>query len=72
MNVIINDITFNFEVCDEAFAFTAEEQATLTAETIGSVFTIDDEADDIDEAVCDVISDNTDWLVDEVSYSVVR
>ena len=71
MNLVVSDITFNFEVSDESFSISTEEQIELTNQTIDSVFAIDDDSDDAYDDLCNVISDHTGWLVDSVSFYVM-
>ena len=62
----ITSITFDFTTDYPEFAISLDEQQELTNNTVGQVYVCEDESD-----LCDVISDNTDWLVEDVTYEIV-
>ena len=67
----ITHIVYDFEVADEKFGISEEDQEELTQQTIGSTIFIDaDNLEDIDEKIADAISDETGWLVSEVEYQL--
>ena len=75
---LITNVVYNFDVSEESFGITKEEQDELTKTTIGKTILLDiQEADLIDgayieEMVADAISDETGWLVDEVDFTLTN
>ena len=72
----INNIVYNFQVDDERFGITKQQQDDLTQHTIGSqiVFVVDKEdlkdEDYINQKITDIISDETGWLIDAIDYTI--
>lgn len=74
--VHINNIVYNFEVSDESFGITKEEQDELTQSTIGKTILLDIDEEDlgdedyINERITDAISDETGWLIEDIDYTL--
>lgn len=72
----INNVVYNFQVDDERFGITKQEQDDLIQQTISSqiVFDVDKEdledEDYINQKITDIISDKTGWLIDAIDYTI--
>ena len=72
----ITNVIYNFEVDEERFGITKQEQDDLTQQTIDSLIIFDVDKEDlededyINEKITDIISDKTGWLIDEIDYTI--
>ena len=66
MKAKITSVTFDFSTDYPEFSITEKEQRELVSQTVGTVYQVDDE-----DEIADAISDDTDWLVSDFTYSII-
>ena len=71
----VSHILFDFSVEADDEELTKQEQVAITNTTINTLWSVDNTDgdlthDDLDDAVCDVISDATGWLIEDIDYEV--